>query len=618
LLTSIVILTHNEWPVTELCLDSIRRHTPEDYELIVVDNGSTDGTVERLREQADVKLICNSTNLGFPKGCNQGLAAASGDNVLFLNNDTVVTKHWLTNLLRALHEEKQVGMVGPVSNYSSGHQQIAVTYTNLDDLDAFAASYCAAHAGLAVPVPRLIGFCLLVKRSLLDEIGGFDERFGMGNYEDDDLCLRALQAGYTLRIVHDSFVHHHGHATMKSMTDFNFAELLAENRAKAEEKWGQNIHDLIYHHVSRAGNQSDGPISISLCMIVKNEEAVIARCLDSVKDIVDEYVIVDTGSTDATKEILKKYTDKEFHFEWIDDFAAARNYAFDQATMEYILWLDADDVISDADREKFLELKRTLSHSIDSISMEYHLAFDEAGNVTSKLRRNRLVKRANHFRWHGAVHEYLQVGGNILNSDIAVKHVSVEHESDRNIRIYEARLTRGESFSPRDLYYYANELLDHRRFSEAAEYYHKFLDTKQGWIEDVIAACGKLADCYHNLDDSDKEHLSGLQAFLYDTPRADTCCRMGFYFMQKSEWKKAIFWYELATNLPKPDDVWGLVNSASWTWLPHVQLCVCYDRIGEYRKAYEHNEMALRYRPNEGYILLNKHYLEGRLGTQLL
>ena len=84
-------------------------------------------------------------------------------------------------------------------------------------------------------------------------------------------------------------------------------------------------------------------ITISLCMIVKNEEAVIARCLDSVKDLVDEINIVDTGSTDNTKEIVQQYTKRPFDFEWIDDFAAARNFSFQQATKDFILWLDADD-----------------------------------------------------------------------------------------------------------------------------------------------------------------------------------------------------------------------------------------------------------------------------------
>jgi GT2 family glycosyltransferase len=608
MLTSIVILTHNEWAVTKACLESIRLHTPEPYELIVVDNGSTDETSQSLKDQQDVKLIRNETNLGFPKGCNQGIEAASGDSVLFLNNDTVVTENWLKNLLRELYSDERVGMVGPVSNYVSGQQQIPVKYHELSDLDRFAKEHCEQHSGQWVSARRLVGFCLLVKRSVLNEIGLFDERFGIGNYEDDDLCLRALQAGYSLRIVYDSFVHHVGHVTVRNITDVNFTQLLVQNKLKAAEKWGQNIHDLMF----------EMPITISLCMIVKNEQETIARCLDSIRDIVDEIIVVDTGSTDDTVEILKRYTDKIYHFEWIDDFSAARNFAFAQATMDYILWLDADDVIYEKDRKKLAELKQSLNFSIDSVSMEYHLSFDQDGNVTSKSRRNRLVKRANKFRWHGAVHEYLLVGGNILNSDIAITHISVEHESDRNIRIYEARLARGETFEPRDLYYYANELLDHRRFQDAAAVYEQFLNTHQGWIEDVIAACGKLADCYHNLNQPDKEQEYTLRSFLYDTPRADFCCRMGYYFLQKSEWTKAAFWYELATNLPKPDVNWGFVNSACSTWLPHLQLCVCYDRMGDYRKAFEHNEIARRYRPTEEFLLLNKAYLESRLSEDEL
>ncbi len=606
MLTTIVILTHNNWTVTAECLESIRKHTPEPYELIVVDNGSSDETVERLKELSDVNLICNETNLGFPKGCNQGIEAANGENVLFLNNDTLVTENWLKNLLRELYSDSRVGMVGPVSNCVSGLQQIPVTYQDTADLDIFARAHCNEHSGQWASVRRLVGFCLLVKRSVFDEIGWFDERFGIGNYEDDDLCLRALKAGYSLRIVYDSFIHHIGHATVRNINDVNFTQLLLENKLKAAEKWGHDIHELM----------NKIPITISLCMIVKNEEKTIARCLDSVADLVDEIIVVDTGSTDNTVEILKKYTDKIYHFEWIDDFAAARNFAFDKATMEYILWLDADDVIYEKDRRKFATLKQTLNYSVDSVSMEYHLAFDSEGNVTSKLRRNRLVKRANGFRWYGAVHECLLVGGNILVSDIAVTHVSVEHESDRNLRIYEARLARGERFEPRDLYYYANELLDHGRRADAVEFYRRFLDTNQGWIEDVIAACGKLADCYHNLNQPDKEMEYTLQSFLHDTPRADFCCRMGYYFLQKSEWKKAAFWYELATQLPKPENHWGLVNTACWTWLPHVQLCVCYDRMGDYRKAYEHNEMARRYRSSDEFMLLNKSYLEGRLNGQ--
>lgn len=606
MLTSIVILTHNQWSVTERCVESIRRHTPEPYEIIVVDNGSTDETIPSLKLQSDVKLICNESNLGFPKGCNQGIEIASGENVLFLNNDTVVTKGWLTNMLRVLYADENVAMVGPVSNYTSGHQQIPVTYSDVADLESFANTHCAQYAGQWAPVRRLIGFCLLVKRSVLDEVGWFDERFGIGNYEDDDLCLRALQVGYTLKVAFDSFVHHEGHATMRNVTDVNFTKLMQENKQRAAEKWGRDIHDLIYQQSFPTRNHKVGPITISLCVIVRNEEAVISRCLNSVRDVVDEYVIVDTGSTDKTMEIAAEYTDKVFRFNWTDDFSAARNYAFDQATMEYIMWLDADDVMTDADREKLKELKQTLSRSVDAVNMEYHFAHDDAGNTTSKSWRYRIVRRSNHFRWQGVVNEVLQVSGNILESGIAVKYLGVEPHLDRNIQIYETRLARGASFTPRDLRDYANELFKHKRFTDAADFYQKFLNTNQGSVDDFIAVCESLADCFHNLNQPQKELECSIKSFLYDTPRAEVCCRVGEYFLQKSQWRQAIFWYELALNVPKPESRKGIGNNACWTWVPHVRLCACYNHLGDFPKAYEHAETALRYQPTEWFTLLNQ------------
>lgn len=244
--TSIVILTHNQLAMTIGCLESIRRHTPEEHEIIIIDNGSTDGTQGYARLQPDVILHENEENLGFAKGCNQGIELATGDNVLFLNNDTIMTKDWLKNMLQALYSSEHIGMVGPVTNYSSGHQRIPVSYSDLAGLDAFSQSHVEAHAGSKLSVRRLVGFCLLAKRSVLDEIGGFDERFGLGNYEDDDLCLRAIRQGYGLYVALDSFIHHYGHATMNQLRSDSLHTLLQENSKKATEKWGNNIHELIY------------------------------------------------------------------------------------------------------------------------------------------------------------------------------------------------------------------------------------------------------------------------------------------------------------------------------------------------------------------------------------
>src|SRR5690625_6208118 len=121
-------------------------------------------------------------------------------------------------------------------------------------------------------------------------------------------------------------------------------------------------------------------VTISLCMIVKNEEEVLRRCLDTVKDVMDEINIVDTGSTDKTIEIAKKYTDRVFTFEWTGKFKDARNESFKYATQDYILYLDADDVLLKEDRKKLQGYKKKQDPRSDYISVYYNAGMDEYGN----------------------------------------------------------------------------------------------------------------------------------------------------------------------------------------------------------------------------------------------
>lgn len=334
------------------------------------------------------------------------------------------------------------------------------------------------------------------------------------------------------------------------------------------------------------------------------------RCLDSVAHLVDEIIIMDTGSTDQTKEIARQYPAKIYDFTWIDDFAAARNAAFAKATQEYILWLDADDVISEADQEKLLKLKQSLNPSVDTVTFLYHIAFDKYGNLSFSLRRNRLVKRTRNFQWHGAVHEYLEVYGEVCHSEIAVIHKSDGAFSDRNLKIYQKKWELNHKFSPRDLYYYGNELFDHQRFKEAIPIYEKFLDEGEGWIEDNIACCGKLADCYYHLGNKQHAIRSILRAFSYDGPRPEFCCRLGYHFLENRNYLVAAYWYRLATPIPPKDNFLGFTNSCYTTWLPHLQLCVCYSHLKAYKLAYLHNEVARSYRPEDPIIINNKLFLE--------
>ncbi|MFJ7733493.1 glycosyltransferase [Lysinibacillus sp. NPDC097231] len=350
-------------------------------------------------------------------------------------------------------------------------------------------------------------------------------------------------------------------------------------------------------------------VSISLCMIVKNEEDVIGRCLASVKDLVDEINIVDTGSTDNTKLITKQFTDRIFDFEWINHFAAARNFSFQQATKEYILWLDADDVFLQEDQEKFKALKESLSSDIDAVSMNYNLSFDNEGNVSSLLRRYRLVRKDKQFQWIGAVHEYLEVGGKLLDSDVSVSHLPLSHDHTRNINIYKQLVESGESLTPRDTFYYGNELLDHGHFEDAIFYYETFLTSKLGWVEDNIRACFKLADCYSNINDKENTLSSILRSFEYAIPRPEACCRLGFHFMEQFKNYEAVFWYNQALVIKQNPNT-PFQNKTFTTWLPHLQLCVLYDRLQQFELANTHNELARSFLPNDEKILHNKKYFD--------
>lgn len=347
-------------------------------------------------------------------------------------------------------------------------------------------------------------------------------------------------------------------------------------------------------------------------MIVRNEEEVLEQCLESVDEVCDEIIIVDTGSTDRTKEIAQKFTNKIMDFQWIDDFSAARNYSFSLATKEYILWLDADDILLQRDLEKLKTLKRCLDPSVDSVSMKYILSFDEYYNPSFYLRRNRLVKRTNNFKWRGPVHEYLEVRGRIVNADIAVIHRKEEKKSthspsNRNLQIYEKLLASGEEFSPRNLFYYANELKDHKRMKDAITYYNKFLDTGRGWVEDRIRACLYLADIYRILNKEEMEMEVLLKTFHFEYPRPESSCRLGDLFQKEGNFRMAVYWYYTAIS-NKPESPQGFHHEAFSTWYPHLSLCKCHWKLGEVDKAIEHNDIVAITRPNDPRVLYNQEF----------
>lgn len=339
----------------------------------------------------------------------------------------------------------------------------------------------------------------------------------------------------------------------------------------------------------------DNDISISLCMIVKNEEDTLRRCLSSVKGIVNEIIIIDTGSTDKTKEIAREFQSELFDFEWIEDFSAARNYAFSKASKDYILWLDADDYLDEDNIEKIKNLKKNLDKKYDSITMDYSLTRDEKGNTIFSLKRNRLVKRVRNFKWIGRVHEYLEVYGLIYNSNITVNHGKLKKGTDRNLRIFKKMIEDNVEFSARDRFYYSNELYYNSFYKEAINNYEMFLSLPNSWIEDKKIAFNNMAECYIYLNDKENLINTLFKLLKEAAPTGEICCKLGDYFTKEESVEQAIFWYKAALECIPSKNNLSYNNRDYYTWIPAINLSLSYYNLKDYDKAYYYNELAASY-----------------------
>ncbi len=354
-------------------------------------------------------------------------------------------------------------------------------------------------------------------------------------------------------------------------------------------------------------------ISISLCMIVKDEELVLDRCLKSISDIVDEIIIVDTGSKDKTKLIAEKYTKKVYDFTWCDDFSKARNYSFSKATKDYIMWLDADDILLDKDRKKLNQLKKTLTKDVDIVMLRYNIAFDKLGNPIFSYNRERIIKNNKKYKWTGAVHEVIEPSGKVITKDIAITHKKEKaYATGRNLKIYEKLLSEGKNLDSRHKFYYARELYYNKKYNEAIKVFTEFLDSKDGWIENKINASIDLANCIYftKKNDFDEVYDILINTFKYDIPRACICCELGRYFFLKNKYDIAIYWYKLATTLNMDISKGGFENIDYYGYIPYISICVCYYKLGKIEEANKYNEKAGKIKPSDDKYLYNKKYFE--------
>ena len=307
---------------------------------------------------------------------------------MLLNNDTQVARGWVEGLRGAFADDSRTGAVGPRSNSVSGHQVVPEPgYRGAAQHRAAAERWRRAHRGHSTEVGRLVGFCLAVRRAALLEVGGLDEGYGAGGFEDDDLCLRLRSAGWTLRVAHEVLVHHEGSATFRGAGTWtaSFAHALRHHRAK----WGSSLGEGVL---------------LSAALIVKDEQRALPRCLAALRGVVDEVVVCDTGSTDRTVEIAEAFGARVVHEPWTGSFAAARNAVLAHCRGTWVLSVDADEQLHVSPGT---ELRLTLLSTVhDAGTVTVRSRSDDEAAPSFEHAAGRLFRRGA-VRWVGAVHESL-------------------------------------------------------------------------------------------------------------------------------------------------------------------------------------------------------------------
>ncbi|WP_342376811.1 glycosyltransferase [Myxococcus stipitatus] len=369
---SVIVVTHNALEFTLRCVESLVRHLPARTELLFVDNASTDGTRGYLREVTArlgdaAQLLLLERNEGWCRGINEGLARARGTHLVLLNSDVIVTPDWLTGLRECMDTAasvvpglRRVGLVGPVTNSAGGPQQVANPPPyQAASLDLHARRHRETFRHQWAPSFFLSGFCLMLHRDCYAELGGLDERFSPGGFDDNDLVLRAQERGWDCVIAGDVYIHHEGSATFRAVAPHLRGGLV--NRARFHEKWRER--------------RAREPRLIAAYR-VKNAEATLKESLDATARFADGIVVLDDGSTDGTRALCEhhpavlRYEYQELPFHERRD----RNHVLSMAAAQgadWVISVDADEVF-EMDRARAQRLMRLTDPHVKVLGFHWY------------------------------------------------------------------------------------------------------------------------------------------------------------------------------------------------------------------------------------------------------
>ncbi|MDO5520609.1 MAG: glycosyltransferase family 2 protein [bacterium] len=331
-------------------------------------------------------------------------------------------------------------------------------------------------------------------------------------------------------------------------------------------------------------------ISISLCMIVKDEQKNLRRCLDSLHGLMDEIIIVDTGSTDQTKEIANEYTDKVFDYKWEDDFSKARNYCISKATKDYIYIADADEVLDEENHHRFLQLKQVLLPEIDIVQMKYgnQLEHNTVYNYDEEY-RPKLFKRIRKFEFIDPVHETLRIEPVIYDSEVVITHKPHENHASRDFETFQKAIKRGERLGSRILNMYAKELFiagNESDFLQAEEYFTKVFQEGGRNSEEVLNTICVLSHCARLRQDTIQFFKYAMKAMV-TTPCSEICYEIGEFYFEREDYEEAVLWYYNAVHESEAS-----LSLKYQGKMVYIRLAECYAKLGQESLEQQYKELA--------------------------
>ncbi len=335
--------------------------------------------------------------------------------------------------------------------------------------------------------------------------------------------------------------------------------------------------------------------TVSVCMIVKNEQKVLQRCLESLKGLYEELIIVDTGSTDNTKNIASAYTNKIYDFVWIDDFSAARNFAFSLCSQQYIYTVDADEVLDETNRNKFLLLKQNILPEIEIVQMYYVNSKNENSvyNFQKEL-RPKLFKRLREFVWIDPIHERVRLQPIVYDSDIEILHMPEGAHTNRDLSILTKLAQQGKVFSDTLFKMYARELFKAgttQQLTKSKPYFLNALENnilgEKRQICQIILS--KIALTENNIHSFFKHCISQKTEGI----TSEICYLLGEYFYTQNDIEEGLSWYQYALETLPCMDIHCCGDKALFA------IAKCFETLGQKQQSQHYMQMAQNWTPPE-------------------